>query len=371
MQWFTTFLAEMLMLPYVGWGVYTLRRRYHHHDDLSLPFEAWTMLAVGVSFILEASLLRVWGTRQPVLYLFALLGLCMATIALYGHVAISLVSRLLVDMVLGTDEGDSSQPRFGPAESLERQRDYEGAMQEYMVLARVFPSNPAVLCRVGENMARLGRYREAVPWFERALRHLDSANRAGAVATRLAGVLHRHLDNTEAARTVLEDYMARFPGTPDAEAARAFLAEMQPREQHELSEQLAALAEEEPSPPPPKPEPIKEPLPEPANDPAVTTTLTALEAAPIHDPVEEEPPPPPVSPPAPHQCTLVSLDAPITDDAEVDAWDDLVQDDTGKPRLTLEALEEPPPEIPARGPKKATPRSSLIEPLDPGEANHR
>ncbi len=365
MNWFTTFLAEIIMVPYIGWGIHVLRRRYHHHEDLSLAFEAGTMLGVGVLFILEASLLRVWGTHQPLVYLFALLGLCMATIALYGHVAVSLASRLLVDMVLESDDGDSGQPRFGPAESLERQKDYQGALQEYMVLARVYPGNPTVLCRVGENMVRLERYAEAVPWFERALPLLDRPNRAGAVATRLAGILHRHLDCEDEAREVLNAFIARFPDTPDAQAARAFLAGMVPREEHGVSEQLTALADHQPLPAEPEGESRRQ---DQDDEQRPESVLTALDTAPIHDPKEEEEAPPPIPAAKPVVTGVVPLETPITDESEVDSWDDLVRDHRDKPRLKLDPLEDAPQERPS-GQRRREP--SRTDPADPNKAGTR
>lgn len=337
------------MIPFIGWGIFVLRQRYRLHQEFTLFFEAATMAGVLVFYMMEVHLLTVWAGRQPLLYFFALLGLFLAGFALYGHMAVSMASRVLVDMVFESHEGREEGPRLGPAEALERQQDYAGALQEYLVLARVYPGNATVLSRAGENLVRLNRGEEAVPLFERALKHLDSAPRALGVLTRLAGILSRDLGRPEEARNHLLDFTDRFPGTREAEEARAQLKALAERREVKISDELTAL-QEGGALAPEQAETEEEATPEPKQfekERHVGAGLTALEEAPLAIEEDDEPPHAPISEAAPverGQSALAPLDAPLTDDAEEAQWDDLQAGESGLKRLGLEAMDDAPTE---------------------------
>ena len=69
------FLSTLLLLPYLGGGIYTLRVRYFHHEEFSLATEAVTIVAVTSFLFVELSLLNTWMADMQVQYIFVALGL--------------------------------------------------------------------------------------------------------------------------------------------------------------------------------------------------------------------------------------------------------------------------------------------------------
>lgn len=218
------YVAPIVLVPFFGWGIFTLNRRYRHQEELSPVLEIITLLALLLFYAFEIVQLRPWMQNQVLAYLFTVLGLFVAGAALYGHVAISLTSRLIVDLMVPADEGPADRPRFGPAEILERRGDYDGALQEYLVLARIYPGNPQVHTRIAECYLALDRPVDAVAWFDRAVKNLKTDDKCLPVVTRLCEVYERVLREPESAREVLEAYLDRFPDTTHAALLRARLA---------------------------------------------------------------------------------------------------------------------------------------------------
>ena len=217
---FSEILALLLLVPYFGWGIYTLRLRFRYNEDLPFHLETATILALILFYAVELALLRTWLDRLPVQMLFAVLGLIVSGAALYGPMVVSLVSQALVDVVMPTARSGVSEPNYTPAEALERRGEYEGAVREYMVIARLFPKEATPAIRVGDNLAKLGRSREAAPWFERGLRLVGSPDRSLQIANRLFEIYSRQLDQPEQGVRVLEDYLERFPDADYADAVR-------------------------------------------------------------------------------------------------------------------------------------------------------
>ncbi|NTV80676.1 MAG: hypothetical protein HGA24_04550, partial [Candidatus Aminicenantes bacterium] len=46
------------------------------------------------------------------------------------------------------ERSKTHEPQYAPAEALERDEDYDGALREYMVIARIFPKDPTALLRI-------------------------------------------------------------------------------------------------------------------------------------------------------------------------------------------------------------------------------
>lgn len=209
-----------VVVAYFGWGIYTLRLRYRFHEDISPWVETLTLMLVGVFYIAELFLLRRYLAHTPTHFVFALLGLLVSGAALYGPMAVSLVSRLVVDVMLPAERSKTREPRYAPAEALERAGDFEGALQEYIVIARVFPRDAAVLVRIGNLHARLGKPQDAVAWFERALTCVESAEKNLQIANRLCALYNRDLGRPDDAVRVLQTYLARFPAAEHADSVR-------------------------------------------------------------------------------------------------------------------------------------------------------
>ena len=219
-----TTLALILLVPYFAWGIYALRLKYQYHEELSLVVEAGTLLGLMAFYYVEFILLREALENNKVQFMVAVLGLVTSGAALYGHMAVSFSARLIVGAVVaGPDERDD-RPRLGPAEALERQRDFEGALQEYYVIARTFPKDHTVHMRIAQLHVQLGRPEESLQWFHRAEKWATTEAAAFAVANRLSDVYARALKRHDDARATLSDFLDRFPGYRDAEGLRARIA---------------------------------------------------------------------------------------------------------------------------------------------------
>lgn len=204
-------ISAALFLTFLGWGIYTLRLRYSHHEDLSMRLELATLAAVTVFVAVELMLVRPSLANNPVLYVFTILGLAVAATALYGPMLVSVASKVFVDAVIADHRGADDGPQFGPVDALERVNDFEGALGECLVLSRMFPKDATVSIRAATNYASLERYSEAAEWFERGLSRVNDADRAFRVTNRLAEIYNKQLDRADDADRVLRQFIERYP----------------------------------------------------------------------------------------------------------------------------------------------------------------
>jgi tetratricopeptide (TPR) repeat protein len=206
----------LLLIPYLLWGVYLLRQRLTRRVELSVRIEALTLALLAIFLVLELALLKAWLGKTPLNLILASLGLIVSGMALYGPVAVSFASHVLVDMIMPSGHWSEHEPQYGGAEALENQSDFEGAAREYMALARMFPREAKAALRAGDNLMKLGRTEQAVEWFERGIELLPSAQERLPVTNRLFEIYYRRLDRPGDARRVLKAYLERYP---DAEYA--------------------------------------------------------------------------------------------------------------------------------------------------------
>lgn len=204
-------LSALLVIPYFAWGIYTLRVRYRYHEDLAPLAEAITLVAVVIFYAVETVLLRVYTGHTGAYFIFAMLGLAVSGAALYGPMAVSLASQLLVDVIAPAERSKTREPRYEPAEALEREADYEGALREYMVMARIFPQEPTAHLRIADLYMSLSQPEQAAPWFERALQRLNASEKSLQITNRLCEIYLRQLNRPEEAIRLLEGYLAKYP----------------------------------------------------------------------------------------------------------------------------------------------------------------
>ena len=212
-----------MLIPYFGWGIYTLRLRFRYHEDLSPILEALTLLAVAVFFAAEIFLFRSYMRENQILYVFAMLGLVVSGVSLYGHMGVSLLSQIMVDAIAPGERSKTREPRFGPTEALEREGDYDGALREYLVIARIFPQEAEVHLRIAEVYMKLDKPEDAAAWFRRALGFITSADKSLEITNRLYEIYNRQLGNREEAGRLLEAYLQKYPDAEYSGAVRARL----------------------------------------------------------------------------------------------------------------------------------------------------
>jgi tetratricopeptide (TPR) repeat protein len=224
-------LSGLLLIPYLVCGVWLLRLRFRDRIDIGRRYEALTAGALLLFFAFEVGILKAWLSPRPAQLILAAIGLFSSAIALYGHVAISLASRLVVDIVMPGPLDHSNEPQYGAAEGFEQQGDYQEAANEYRALARMFPKESKATLRVADNLMKLRQFDEAAEWFERGLALLSTPEQSLPITNRLFEIYHRALERPEEARAVLDNFLKRFPNSEYAGSVRKRL--------HRLDETVA------------------------------------------------------------------------------------------------------------------------------------
>lgn len=201
------------MVPFFGWGLYTLNIRYRKHEEFHAKAEIITLASVVATLLICFWLLHASFSDDQLTYIFSDLGLVVAATALYGHMLVSLISQVFVDFFVPPHRDDHA-PQLNHAEGLARVGDYEGALAEVFVNARIFPKDPTVAARAGDYLSELQRFEEAAQWFDRALDYSDNSESALAVANRLTEICSHRLSDPARAELALKRYLIRFPEAP-------------------------------------------------------------------------------------------------------------------------------------------------------------
>ncbi len=220
-------VAGLLFIPYLVWGVYLLRQQLDEHIEIRPAVKVGTIIGVVIFFALQYLLLKTWLSNTPWKLMLAVLGLVISAMALYGHLAMSLLSYLLTDLILPTGGLDMREPRYGAAEACERVGDFEGALREYLVLARMFPKDATSVLRAADNLVKLNRPEEAVRCFERGLTLLDSPEKSLRVVNRVVDLYVRELHDVHSAIEALEAFIEKFPDYERVGAVRLRISQLQ------------------------------------------------------------------------------------------------------------------------------------------------
>jgi tetratricopeptide (TPR) repeat protein len=221
---FALLLQHALIVPFLCVGLYALYTRLWKNEEFSLYTELGLTLFVIVFLVVEIGIIRTYVERLTPYYIFTLLGLFTATAALYGPIFVSLLAKLIVGAFWMSEHRDLHEPRFGPAEALERIGDYEGALREYLVLARMFPNHPQVYARMADAYIHLGQPDVAAQWLERAIARAQQAETARSWIFRLCDLYENTLQAHEAASMCVQQFIARFPNHSIADQLRERLA---------------------------------------------------------------------------------------------------------------------------------------------------
>ena len=196
-------------LVFIIVGVWSLHTRFQRQEEWRLLTQVIVLAGVTLFYLIEIPILRYVLRDNIVYFIFALLGLFVAGLALYGHIAVSVISRILVELLIPDNPANTATPRLGPAEALERQQDWEGALHEYYILARIYPRNPMLCVRAANNLLRLNRETEAIAWLERAIKYTQKPEDNLTLVRRLCDALES-LDQPEKANAALRIFAKRF-----------------------------------------------------------------------------------------------------------------------------------------------------------------
>jgi hypothetical protein len=215
---FKIIIITLMLIPYVGWGVYTLRLRYRDHSELESSVE-W--LTLGFVFVVNFLFLNTMKTdmgHNPIFFLFTMLAMFTTFAALYGPMLVSRISHSFVELTHPEQLPEEIGPDFSPAESLESMGDWDGALQEYTVLARIFPKEPEPVLRMASTLIELNHYEDAVSMMERGLRQLQDETRSLRLTYRVVALCNDELGDVERAVAAIDRYITAYPDTEKIEA---------------------------------------------------------------------------------------------------------------------------------------------------------
>lgn len=211
MSFLSAFIAIALLIPFVAWGIYILRLQLTFREELKPTTKRVTVAGVIIFFAIELNLLPVLLGANPLYYFMTTLALILSTAALYGHLFVSIASQMAVDMIHPPHEHQPETPDFAPAEALEEIGDYQGALNEYLVIARIFPKDPDPVLKIADTYILLDDFDNAVRFFEKGLAAIGSPDRAVRITNRLSGIYNRQLNQPEDAKRILGEFLERFP----------------------------------------------------------------------------------------------------------------------------------------------------------------
>ncbi|MCK5861460.1 MAG: hypothetical protein KAH38_03180 [Candidatus Hydrogenedentes bacterium] len=202
--------AAVSLFIFLVFGIWSLHKRFQKIEEWHLHTQLFILLGVVVFYWIEIPTLHIVLRESVIQFIFALLGLLIAGLALYGHIVVSVVSRLLVEILVPDNPAAEVQPRLGPAEALEQQQDWEGALNEYSVLSKIYPRNAMLSVRAANVLLKLNRNTEAALFFERAIKYTDKAEDNLMLVRRLCDVLEL-LGERDRINAVLRAFVERFP----------------------------------------------------------------------------------------------------------------------------------------------------------------
>lgn len=205
------------MIPFLAWGIFLLRERYLLHHELPLRVEVYSLIGVIAFLSVQLILIRVWMGDVSAFYAFTALSLAAASTALYGPTLVSVVSQEIVNLMHPPRDQRVEEPNFSLAEGLEARGDHEGALREYMVMARIFPKDAETAFRVGHVLIELERFSDAAASLERGLHQSTDPERALLATNRLSDLYRERLGRTEDAARTLQAYLDRYGDSARAE----------------------------------------------------------------------------------------------------------------------------------------------------------
>jgi len=169
-QWEVSDIISVILLGVLFfWGVFLLYQKWIKNYDYPFWWDVLSLIGLFIILGIELLQLRDWLRNSPLLYILTGLGLFIFASALYSQSFVSLLTRLFLSVIHPGEESAPDVPRFGPAEVLERQNDWTGALNEYFVIARIYPHHPSVHLRIANAYIHLNQHENALNWLKKSL----------------------------------------------------------------------------------------------------------------------------------------------------------------------------------------------------------
>ncbi|MCX8065240.1 MAG: tetratricopeptide repeat protein [Candidatus Hydrogenedentes bacterium] len=172
--------------------------------------DVFSLLLMFLILGIELIQLKEWLKNYPLYYIFSFLGLLITVTALYSPNLVSVITSIALSLTNPGEESAPDIPRFGPAEILEKKRDYEGALMEYMVLARIYPYHSAVYIRIANVLEKLGRLEEGMDWLRRSWKYLNKDSELYSIVARYCDLAEK-LDMKQDAIKFIDMFLDKYP----------------------------------------------------------------------------------------------------------------------------------------------------------------
>jgi len=166
---------------------------------------------------IELVQLKEWLKNYLLFYILSSLGLFVAATALYAQSFISLITTIILSFLQPGEESAPDIPRFGPAEILERQKDFTGALNEYFVLARIYPYNPSVHLRIANIYLKMNHPQDAMNWLKKSLQYLKKDEDIYLIVARYCDIAHK-IGDIDSESDILDFYLSQYPESTHAKS---------------------------------------------------------------------------------------------------------------------------------------------------------
>lgn len=211
LQWEPSDILSIFLLGFLFfWGLFLLYQKWIKKYDYPVWLDLLSLIIMFAILGFELVQLKEWLRNYLLLYILSFLGLLVAAAALYAQSFISLISTIFMSLIQPGEESAPDIPRFGPAEILERQEDFTGALNEYFVLARIYPYNPSVHLRIADIYLKMDNPRDAMNWLKKSLHYLKKDKDVYLIVARYCDIANK-LGDIDSALTMLDYYLNQYP----------------------------------------------------------------------------------------------------------------------------------------------------------------
>ncbi|GEM_PF-1269421 len=210
-EWEFLDIISILLLGFLFfWGVYLLYRKWIKNYEYPFWLDLLSLIIMFAILGIELLQLKEWLRNSPILYVLSALGLFITASALYSQSLISLITIIFVSIIQPGEESAPDIPRFGPAEILERKNDLRGALNEYFVLARIYPHHPSVHLRIANVYMKMKQPEEALHWLKKSLQYLRKEEDTYLIVARYCDIAHE-IGDKDSMTEILDNFLKQYP----------------------------------------------------------------------------------------------------------------------------------------------------------------
>lgn len=218
LQWEPSDIISIILLGFLFfWGVSLLYQKWIKNYDYPFWLDLLSLIIMFTILGIELLQLRDWLRNYTLLYILSVLGLFITVSALYSHSFISLTTLVFLSIIHPGEESAPDVPRFGPAEILERENDWRGALNEYFVLARIYPHHPSVHIRIANAYVKLNQPKESLQWLKKALHYLKKEEDIYLIIARYCDIAH-DIGDIDSAMEIIGYYLKQYPNSPHSKS---------------------------------------------------------------------------------------------------------------------------------------------------------